>query len=64
MTTCFVKPELAQGVKASPEVTVGLVSNDLFLSLGLALAKSPLEDFIQFDKNSIGKLAISDSICN
>lgn len=52
MITCFVKPDLARGPlhysksTTQPEVTVGLVSNDQFLSLGLALAASPLEDFL------------------
>ena len=68
--TSFVKPDPVAGASSgetsvsAPEVTIGLLSNDTFLSLGVALARSPLEDFIQFDKHSIGKLAISESVRN
>ena len=50
MLTCFVKPNLEPWDniknKANPELTIGLVSNDQFLSIGLALASAPFENFL------------------
>ena len=65
MMTCFVKPNIEpidlKTQKVSQEQTIGLVSNDQFLSIGLSLASNPFENFLQFDKTSIGKLIASDA---
>lgn len=41
---------------------MGLVSNDEYLSIGLALASAPFDYFIQFDKNRMGSFVASDKL--
>ena len=39
--------------------TIGLISNDQFVGIGLALASQPLDQFVLFSKNRIGNFEAS-----
>ena len=65
--TCFLRPDLQhsnhnQSSQTPSNNTVGLISNDQFISIGLALASQPFDHFLQFDKNRIGSFIASSAV--
>ena len=46
----------------APEISIGLISNHQGIALGLALLEDAENQYIQFDKNALGKVQVAPKI--
>ena len=54
--------EEKSSIKERTQIALGLISTKDSIMMGLANASCPMEEYIQFDKNKIGVVLVSDRI--